>query len=163
MVSDTITQQDPAISYIASSVESTMLYFLQWEKSTSRTLYLTASGSCSYQCTSALYRLPSPRHNDSRRWRWNIVSRIFFNLLDILIQINLFRFQPLRLLEQLPAHEQYWKHSDHGVREEKGRYAPLAWHEHSISANKSEGEASDECVPCQIWLEPALVGKSVSR
>lgn len=58
----------------------------------------------------------------------NIICRIFINLVNFRSsERNLMRLQPFRLLDQLPAHKDDWKDSDHGARKEEGWNIPLAY------------------------------------
>ena len=102
-------------------------------------------------------------HWVSLLWRpWHIIPRIVLDHIDILQQINLVGVQPLRLLVELPENEQDREDTDHGVRKEKGRNAPLPGQEDGVAAHKGHDETSGQRVPCEVRLEAAFVGQRVS-
>lgn len=67
-----------------------------------------------------------PRVRDLLWWAGNKVPGIFFNLLHVPVQIDLFWFQPLRLLIELPENEQQRKDANHSVRKQESWNIPIA-------------------------------------
>lgn len=92
------------------------------------------------------------------RRNWHVVPRIVLDLIEILDQVHFFRSQPFRTLDELPAHEKYGKHPNHGVREEECWEVPTTWKENRVPADEGHDEASGKRVPCDIRLTPAFEG-----
>lgn len=66
-------------------------------------------------------------------------------------------------MKDLPPKVQNGENTDHRIGKEERRNRPVARQEDGVSADKSHDGRAAEGYPCNVRLEPAAVGESVTR
>ena len=95
-------------------------------------------------------------------WIGHVGPRVFFDFLQILLQVDLSWCQELGLLQNLPSDVQDGEHSNHSVREEECWEIPVAMKEDRISAHKSHDKSASQRIICHVGLAGAFVWQGVA-
>lgn len=90
------------------------------------------------------------------------MSLILVDLVESCQEIHFFRFFHLCAVYNLPTKVQDWKHSNHRIREEKGRDIPIPRQKDSIAAYKSHDCRGNQRNIGSIGLPPTLVWERFS-